>query len=268
MQPPCDNATPRISESAFAQSILAIVTSRSLEALAYAFHDEIARLIGSESVGLYAYADERPRLILSRQTPEGFLRDYEERSEHGDPLVDRMLDRGHAVDGFTEMGAANWRRSGSFDLLQRWGYRHCLGGALNVDGRVVAVVYTASGARDRPYGPKLRERMNVLCHAGGLAIGSMIEAGTIDAEPRRWVMPSIPGAARRSRAAALPPRLREVAALLTVGQTNKEIARALGLSDHTVKEYVSSLCRRMEVRNRTELARGLIEDRLAYAGTA
>jgi hypothetical protein len=247
MQHPNDSSIPRLSETTFARSVLSIGTSRSLDALGCAFHSEIGRLIGSQSVGFYAFAQGRPRLILSRQTPEGFLRDYEARTDCGDLLVDRMQDGTRAVDGFTEIGAGGWRQSGSFDLLQRWGYNHCLGGPLYVDGRLLGIVYTASGNRDRPYGPKLRERMNILCRAGALALGSMIDTGAIAAEPQTWIA-NTPPLRPIADATALPPRLQDV---------NKEIARALGLSRHTVKDYVGSLCKRMQARNRTELARGM-----------
>ncbi|HET9074845.1 MAG TPA: response regulator transcription factor [Solirubrobacteraceae bacterium] len=44
----------------------------------------------------------------------------------------------------------------------------------------------------------------------------------------------------------------EVLALLATGATNQEIAARLHLSTHTVKEYVSGLYRKLEVRNRAE----------------
>ena len=36
------------------------------------------------------------------------------------------------------------------------------------------------------------------------------------------------------------------------GQTNREIAEALHLSPHTVKEHTSGLYRKLDVRNRAE----------------
>lgn len=51
----------------------------------------------------------------------------------------------------------------------------------------------------------------------------------------------------------LSPRLQQVQALLLRGAANKVIARELGLSDHTVKEYVSSVLAYHGVANRLEL---------------
>jgi two-component system response regulator DesR len=60
---------------------------------------------------------------------------------------------------------------------------------------------------------------------------------------------SIPAARRLSE------REREVLALVAAGATNREIAARLHLSRHTVKEYASSVYRKLEVRNRLEAAK-------------
>jgi DNA-binding NarL/FixJ family response regulator len=52
---------------------------------------------------------------------------------------------------------------------------------------------------------------------------------------------------------ALSPRLQQIQELLLRGTANKVIARELGLSDHTVKEYVSSVLTFHGVANRLEL---------------
>jgi two-component system response regulator DesR len=52
--------------------------------------------------------------------------------------------------------------------------------------------------------------------------------------------------------AKLSPREREVVGLISSGATNREIADRLYLSPHTVKEYTSSVYRKLGVRNRAE----------------
>jgi two-component system response regulator DesR len=59
--------------------------------------------------------------------------------------------------------------------------------------------------------------------------------------------------------AGLSAREREVLGLISAGSTNKEIAEKLYLSPHTVKEYTSSVYRKLEVRNRTEAAKRAAE---------
>jgi DNA-binding NarL/FixJ family response regulator len=54
---------------------------------------------------------------------------------------------------------------------------------------------------------------------------------------------------------ALSNREREVLVELAAGATNREIAARLHLSPHTVKEYASSLYRKLEVENRIQAAR-------------
>jgi two-component system, NarL family, nitrate/nitrite response regulator NarL len=54
--------------------------------------------------------------------------------------------------------------------------------------------------------------------------------------------------------APLTPREHEVLELLACGMDNPEIARALYLSEHTVKNYVSSILDKLQVENRVQAA--------------
>ena len=60
------------------------------------------------------------------------------------------------------------------------------------------------------------------------------------------------------------PREREVLILISKGNSNKEIASELGLSEETVKHHISNLLTKLEARDRTQavteaLRRGLLE---------
>jgi two-component system response regulator DesR len=54
------------------------------------------------------------------------------------------------------------------------------------------------------------------------------------------------------RPGALSGREREVVGLIAAGATNREIAKRLYLSPHTVKEHTSAIYRKLGVRNRAE----------------
>ena len=53
----------------------------------------------------------------------------------------------------------------------------------------------------------------------------------------------------------LTERELEVLGLLAQGLANKQIAAELGISEHTVKFHVSSICTKLDVTNRTEAVR-------------
>jgi DNA-binding NarL/FixJ family response regulator len=71
---------------------------------------------------------------------------------------------------------------------------------------------------------------------------------------------------RASASAGLTPREHDILTLLADGRTNKDIARALGLSDGTVRMYVSTILAKLGAANRTEasvlaIRQGLVEQR-------
>ena len=61
-------------------------------------------------------------------------------------------------------------------------------------------------------------------------------------------------AASETRLADLTDREREILRLLAKGQSNKEIADVLGLSDKTIKHYMTGILQKLHVRNRVEAA--------------
>ena len=61
---------------------------------------------------------------------------------------------------------------------------------------------------------------------------------------------------------ALSPREREVLAALSRGRSNREIARALSLSEETVKSHVSSILAKLDLQDRTQAAIFGLQQRL------
>ncbi|RJG44878.1 MULTISPECIES: LuxR C-terminal-related transcriptional regulator [unclassified Mesorhizobium] len=253
------------SAGAVSDAALNVAASRSLEALGDACHREIGRLIGSPTVGLYLLDRDKPYLFYSKHAPDGFIQEYSAEFDKYDPLLAYICEKGQPVDGSTLVGAAGWQSCNNFELLRRWGFMHCMAGPLRVDNRVVGVVYTANQGEIGAYESPAVDSMQILCRAGSLALTTMVETGRLNGAPPSWISQSGTAShgeyASLTRASALnqlPTRSREVALLLCHGQSNKEIARALGISAYTVKDHIGSLCQKLHAHNRTELVQRLL----------
>lgn len=72
--------------------------------------------------------------------------------------------------------------------------------------------------------------------------------------------------AEESPFAKLTPRENEILALLAEGQSNKVIARNLGISDGTVKLHVKSILRKLGIHSRVEAAVIAVEQGLRTSG--
>ena len=68
--------------------------------------------------------------------------------------------------------------------------------------------------------------------------------------------------------AALTEREREVARWLRLGRTNAQIATKVGMSENTIKHYVTGLFEKLEVCNRAQLVRLLAEHETRQAPTS
>jgi two-component system, NarL family, nitrate/nitrite response regulator NarL len=61
----------------------------------------------------------------------------------------------------------------------------------------------------------------------------------------------------------LTPRERQVARQLKDGQTNKEIGRALGIEEQTVKSHMHNILQKLKVKRRGQAIARLIRDKNA-----
>ncbi len=68
-------------------------------------------------------------------------------------------------------------------------------------------------------------------------------------------------AGEKDEMATLSPQERKILALIAEGKTNKEIAEEVFLSDKTVKNYVSSILSKLNVRRRSQAAAFMAERR-------
>ena len=242
-----------------ADSLMTIAESRSLDALGEACRRGIVRLSGSPTVGIYLVADE-PRLLYSHHTPRGFLDDYTSGLAKSDPFIDHIRSAGAVVDGVSFFGSQAWRKTQSYDLLRTWGFGHNMCGPLRCDDDIVGVFYTANRAGEPPYTALMRQQMALLCRACSVALGALKRNGALAPLPGMAAtsVPRRDPGTEISLSMDLPPRSAQVARLICMGETNKTIAREMGISDQTVKEHVTNLCRRTGARNRTELAAMLL----------
>lgn len=263
---PGDDVTLVPPRDCIGDAVLSIAASRSLQTLGDACRNGINRFIGMGAIGLYFLDEHKPYLFYSKQAPEGFIREYGDMSYRKDPILEHVVDTGRPIDGAELLGASGWPLCDNFGLLKRWGFTHCMAGPLYVEDRIVGVIYTATGGKTATYPQEARDGMELLCRAGSLALTNMVETGRLSSRPIAWAEKTHPlGLGRASRDFSenetikqLPERSREVALLLCHGQSNKEIARSLGISAYTVKDHIARLCKRLEAHNRTELVQRML----------
>ncbi|MFB6813534.1 helix-turn-helix transcriptional regulator [Streptomyces sp. NPDC056347] len=76
--------------------------------------------------------------------------------------------------------------------------------------------------------------------------------GLGDVESDRHVQPAVQG--DLDAVADLTPREVDVLLLLSRAASNREIGRALGIAERTVKAHLTSIMKKIAVRSRTEVA--------------
>ena len=97
------------------------------------------------------------------------------------------------------------------------------------------------------------------------------EENTVEAEPEEapaaeaetQTAPAVATEASDDPLLKLSPKKREVAELICMGYTNKDIAKTLVISEHTVKDYVKDIYYTLDVHSRIELAALVNNYRLA-----
>ena len=250
-----------------ADRMMSIAESRSLDALGIACGTVLRDLTASATVGLYLLDAVEPDLAYSQYVAEDFLDNYRSGFWKSDPVLDCILTQGRTVDGASLLGTDGWPHSTSLEMLRHWGFGCNMGGPLRHENRIVGVLFTAT-REAAAYTPLQRQRMEMLCRAASLALANIRKAGQTalpggeNGSPASGSSSAImlrnaaPNPATLSMAALnekLPPRSADVAIRVCRGQTNKEIAREMGISDQTVKEHVANLCKRFSTRNRTGL---------------
>ncbi len=119
---------------------------------------------------------------------------------------------------------------------------------------------------ERLLGERPELRVLLISGAGRISPATARACGASGFVPKDWPAADVARAVRMvalgmalfepppqpSAEIVLSGRERDVLERIAGGQTNREIAAALHLSPHTVKEHTSALYRRLDVRNRAE----------------
>lgn len=87
-----------------------------------------------------------------------------------------------------------------------------------------------------------------------LAAGDVVKCLEAVAAGESWFDDDLKSSFFGARSVALSPRESQLVILVAQGLTNKEIAAVLGISETTVRIYLSALFRRLGFKNRYELA--------------
>lgn len=215
-------------------------------------HQALVQSSRAAATGIYLLGHQQFCLLWSTGAPDGFLESWASEIGVNDPLLLATMDEGRPMCGDSVYDRAVQKR-----ILGTWGFASNMCGLLYVANAPRAVVFAASKDSDAFAQSHSLEWMALLCRAGSLALSrpglphnNSAYAPQLSDGPRK---PAGTYAIASRSLATLPKRLKEVATLLCVGHSNKEIARTLGISDETVKDHVRRLCIRFSARNRTEL---------------
>ncbi len=223
-------------ERVAAQDVLSIVESHNIDTMGAACSMALDRITGSKIVGIYLLDKPTPELLYSNEVPTGFLSDYRSGLGQSDPLIQNIILHGQVLDGPSYFGSDKWKRTVTYDLLHNWGLSSNMCGPLRHEGKTVGIVYTANRDEASPYSIVEKQWMEMLCRAASLALKPVLTDN------------------KMTLRADLPERAAIVAEMICRGLSNKQIAREMGISHHTVKEHASILFKKFGSTNRTTLA--------------
>ncbi|MDE1180442.1 LuxR C-terminal-related transcriptional regulator [Paraburkholderia sp.] len=238
-------AAPLPLDGATVSALLDLARGGPFDAIRDRCFDRLSEWFREPALGLYLLdGGGAPLSRHTRDVPDGFLDEYEASVRRRDPVL-RYLLRAQCVVAGESLFGANWRRSTVGTHLLRWGFAHNMQGPLVVGGTVIGTLNVAVSGDREAFSVANVERFGWVCRAVSVALDS----GAVSAQHAER-------AAVRDRddaIAQLPPRAAAVARLICTGASNKAIARALDISEYTVKDHVQGLCRRFGVHNRTSL---------------
>ncbi|MEK3875079.1 helix-turn-helix transcriptional regulator [Paenibacillus sp. FSL M7-0420] len=105
----------------------------------------------------------------------------------------------------------------------------------NLDDHVVGELYSEPRTTFESF---LRSRSEALPAKRGVSAGKLLNSTALKTPKEEW---------------GISPREEEVLELIILGKTNKEIASALFISEHTVKNHLSRIFNKMDVTDRSQI---------------
>ncbi len=107
----------------------------------------------------------------------------------------------------------------------------------------------ASGYTNTLAAPELLRQISLVVENGGIWVGRELKQRLLGA-----FQPLMAEPASNDNLESLSPRQKEVAVAVARGASNKEVARALAITERTVKAHLSSIFEHLGVRDRVQLA--------------
>lgn len=193
-----------------------LAASLSAQSVQAALEEALAPLLGGARARVFLMAD---------------LRRFATKPMEANPVMRTFLQEEAALHEAQVVDNATWRR-----LCPRADHGHVLIGPLLQGGELYGILAVTRQDTQAPFGPTELRLMNRISLYASNRLAEIQGEG----EALPWL--------------ELSPREREVASCVRQGLRNTEIACRLSLSEHTVKQNLKSVFRKLGLRSRTELA--------------
>lgn len=164
-----------------------------------------------------------------------------------------------------ERGGARYRNCRLREMLADRPDEEAAEAAMVRLARDVVALHEPPGKSGRPFSPNVGARMieiggrRFLMHATWLVPGTVGPHASVVVQLRDE-SPGLPGVRALADRYRLTPRQAEVARLLAVGATNREISDRLGISIHTARHHAQSVLNKVGTHSRKALGIHFIED--------
>lgn len=216
------------------------VATAALPDLLAAIDAHLSASVRAFAAGTYCLApDGRPWASLVTGLPKAFHDAYETAGRPTDPVHEHVTATLLPASDSSALSEEGWRRSALFTRVSRpFGLSHILQApVLDARGVMVGSIHAARALGDDPFDDR------DLTVAAGLA---------------GWLAARLPRAPEPDPVTTAPlvltPRQQQVATMVGQGRTNRQVATALGVTEHAVKQLLKRVYRQHGLTGRAQLA--------------